>query len=111
MAKLPDQPETIRGAHGRRVAEMARADGVLDGTCTWFDRHGEVLTIGWFARGKPFAGTVLNWSLFMPPPGETDPFAWDYYAQDWITRFDASFDSVPPDYGAVLETYLRGRKL
>ena len=106
-----DEPEAILDAHGRRVAEMTRSNGVIEGTCTWFDRRGAVLAIGWFLDGKPFAGTVLNWSRFLSPPGGAHPFDWDFYAQDWITRFEASFDSVPPDYGSVLETYLRGRKL
>lgn len=108
---LSDEHETILDAQGHRVAEMTRSEGLLDGTCTWFDRRGEVLAIGWFLKGSPFAGTVLNWSRFMPPTGTTGPFAWEFYAQDWITRFEASFDSMPPDYAPVLETYLRGRKL
>lgn len=108
---LFDEPETILDAQGRRIAEMTRSQGVLDGTCIWFDRRGQVLAIGWFLQGVPFAGTVLNWSRFMPPPDKTGPFDWEYYARDWITPFEASFDSAPPDYGAVVETYLRGRKL
>lgn len=108
---LYDDPETIRDAHGRRVAEMTRSDGLLDGSCTWFDPRGDLLAIGWFVRGKPFGGTVLNWSRFMPPPAETGPFDWEFYAQDWITLFEASFDSVAPDYRPILESYLRGRKL
>lgn len=90
---------------------MTRADGLLEGPCTWFDPRGDVIAIGWFQKGMPRAGTVLNWSRFMPPPDKVGPFDWEHYGRDWITLFEASFDSAPPDYGRVVETYLQGRKL
>ena len=93
------------------VAEIGLKDDVLDGKCIWYDRKGNILSVGYFKEGQPYSGTIINWSYFLPNDKELNPFQKEYYCQDWITIYEASYDSDIPDYKVLLETYIRGEKL
>jgi hypothetical protein len=101
---------TLTSDDGKKVAEIALIDSVLNGPCTWWDLEGNKIAFGEFKDGKPWEGTILNWAKFSEIVPEA-PFSYDFYCQDWITFFEISHASQRPDYGRVSETYHLGEKV
>lgn len=101
----------IRDGHHRTVAVMEVKDGLLDGKCEWYDSRGALVAFGFFRKGKPYAGTFINWTRFLPSKQGTQPYELEYYCADWVTLFESSFDSESPQYANVLEAYSNGSQI
>jgi hypothetical protein len=101
----------IQDQNGKTVAVMQLKNGVLDGKCEWFNGKGELVVYGFFKEGKPWAGTFLNWTLFMQGQNIKNPYDVAIHCRDWISLFEASFDSEIPHYEKLIEVYSIGKRL
>jgi hypothetical protein len=96
---------------GQVVARMNSAAGVLHGHCEWFDLWGSLVAYGVFENGVPFTGTFLNWSRFFADTADPNPYDANQYCKDWVTIFEAGFDSESPNYERVIEVYCKGQRI
>lgn len=105
-----NEEKIIVASNGKLVAKMHITANILDGTCEWYDVTGKLLVYGFFDNGIPFSGTFLNWSLFSNQILKDKPYDPSTYCKDWITLFEASYDSEMPDYKRLIEVYVKGEK-
>jgi len=101
----------VQTSAGAIVARMNLEAGVLDGHCEWYDGWGNLVAYGVFKSGLPFTGTFLNWSRFFDDPTNIDPYNANDYCNDWVTIFEAGFDSEPPNYERVIEVFWKGQSI
>jgi hypothetical protein len=101
----------VRTSAGAIVARMNLEASVLHGHCEWYDGWGNLVAYGVFQSGLPFTGTFLNWSRFFDDPANQDPYDANNYCKDWVTIFEAGFDSEPPHYERLLEVYCKGQRI
>jgi hypothetical protein len=108
---MPENTEEkiITNNEGRIIAKINYKGKVLNGTCEWYDAIGNLIVYGFFKNGVPFSGTFLNWSHFSQI-SKDKPYDPINYCKDWVTIFEAAYDSVDPDYGSLIEVYVRGEK-
>src|SRR6266705_275734 len=92
----------IKSDSGESVSRMNLRDSVLEGRCEWYDGWNNLVSYGVFRDGIPFTGTFLNWTRFFGHLRQEHPYDPTVYCQDWITIFEAGFDSEPPKYEMVL---------
>ena len=104
------QEVIIRTEQGRAVARINLKGAALHGHCEWYDGAGDLIAYGFFKDGAPFTGTFPNWTKFFSSPGAEDPYDPAVYCRDWVTFFEMSFASSPPNYESVLEAYYKGRE-
>ncbi len=109
---MPENAEEkiIINEEGRIIAKININGKVLNGTCEWYDANGNLIVYGFFKNGIPFSGTFLNWSDFSAQISKNNPYDPITYCRDWITLFEASYDSDVPDYKSLIEVYSRGEK-
>lgn len=102
----------IRNADGERiVAIMDIADNMLNGTCVWYNGNGDPIAYGLFRQGVPWAGTFINWSTAFGEINKEDPYAVEAYCKDWVSIYEAGFDSISPTYRNLIEAYENGRRI
>lgn len=101
----------VQTSAGAIVARMNLEAGVLHGHCEWYDGWGNLVAYGFFHNGLPFTGTFLNWSRFFDDAATQDPYDANNYGKDWVTIFEAGFDSEPPNYERVIEAYWKGQRI
>lgn len=106
-----NEERIITTAGGRMVANITMKDHVPDGACEWYDPGGNLIVYGYFKKGIPFAGTFLNWAGFSPEISKDKPYDPAVYCRDWITLFEAGYDSEIPDYTNLIEVYSSGKKI
>ena len=94
----------IENHQGTTVAILETLNNNLHGHAKWYNPKGEEVASGEFRDGKPWSGTLLNWSRYI----DGDPFSLDHYAKDWVTFFESMYDSEIPDYDTVKEKYQDG---
>lgn len=109
MTEAATREIVIRSDMGDLVARINLDGGVLHGQCEWYDGSGELVACGVFKNGLPFTGTFLNWSRFFADP--TSSYDANNYCKDWVTIFEAGFDSELPNYERVIEAYCKGRQI
>ena len=105
------ETRVVKDDRQRTVAVMETADGLLNGKCEWYDSKHRLIAFGFFVNGTPRAGTFINWALFFSPEKGLKPYDVGFYCNDWVTIFEASFDSERPQYGRILEAYSDGSKI
>ncbi len=105
------EDRVIRDHRGKTVAVMQIRDSLLDGKCEWYDGKGGLIACGFFKDGKPWAGTFLNWTLFMPEQDRAQPYDLVTHCKDWVSVFEASFDSEPPQYRKLIEVHSNGERI
>ena len=105
------QEIVIRTDGGEVVARMSSKEGVLHGHCEWYDLDRNLVAYGFFIRGLPFTGTFLNWARFFSDFSKDNSYNPPTYCKDWITVFEAAFDSEPPKYELLVEAYSKGKQL
>jgi hypothetical protein len=101
----------VRTDGGTVVARMNFAHTGLDGHCEWFDLGGNLVAYGQFKDGAPYTGTFLAWNRHFCHLFTSAPYDRETYCRDWITLFEAGFDSEPPAYDQVVEAYCKGRAI
>lgn len=101
----------VKGESGNIVARMSVRDGELNGQCRWFDGAGELVAVGFFKQGRPWSGTFLNWSSFLPGDEGSPTYSQQRHGRDWITLYESTFDSVAPDYQPIIEAYCKGKRI
>ena len=111
MTEATTREIVIRSDIGDVVARINLDGGVLHGHCEWYDGWGNLVAYGVFKSGLPFTGTFLNWSRFFDDPANIDPYNANDYCNDWVTIFEAGFDSEPPNYERVIEVFWKGQSI
>lgn len=101
----------VKSESGDVVAVMHVQEGLLHGSCQWFNQQGEQVSTGIFKNGTPYNGTFLNWSLYFLNIDKQNPYELKAYSTDHITLFHDSRLSERPDYNKLLETYKEGVKV
>ena len=101
----------IQNNAGKTVAVMRLKESALDGKCAWYNGQGGLIAYGFFKNGKPWAGTFLNWTLFMQLKDKTRPYNVTNHCQDWVSLFEASYDSETAHYLLLVEVYSDGNRI
>jgi hypothetical protein len=101
----------ISSERGEVVTRVDMTGAVLHGHCEWYDGESNLVAYGFFKSGVPFTGTFLNWAKFFDEFSKDNPYDPAAYCKDWVTIFEAGFDSEPPKYEMVIEAYWRGERL
>ncbi|HKG62316.1 MAG TPA: hypothetical protein VKB05_21325 [Pyrinomonadaceae bacterium] len=101
----------VQTSGGAIVARINIEAGVLHGHCEWYDGWGNRVACGVFKTGLPFTGIFLNWSRYLNDPASQDPYDANNYCKDWVTIFEAGFDSEPPHYERLIEVYCKGQRI
>ena len=107
----PAKEVIIETEKGEIVARMTLKDAVLHGNCEWYDGWGNLVAYGFFKSGVPLTGTFLNWAKFFGDLSKENPYDAPAYCKNWVTIFEAGFDSEPPKYEMVIEAYCKGIRL
>lgn len=92
------------------VAEIGIKNNKIHGLCIWYNSTQNPITCGLFNEGKPYSGTFINWSLFLPEL-ENNPYKKDLYCKDWVTMFEISHISKEINFNHLIEIYVNGEKI